>query len=65
MRSIFILVSDRKPQEMTFPLFCMCAQLCLTLCSPMDCSPQGSSVHEIVQVRILEQVSISSSRGYS
>ena len=28
--------------------------LCLTLCHPMDCSPPGSSVHEIVQARILE-----------
>ena len=27
---------------------------CLTLCDPMDCSPSGSSVHEILQARILE-----------
>ena len=26
---------------------------CLTLCDPMDCSPLGSSVHEILQPRIL------------
>ena len=37
-------------------------QLCLTLCNPMDCSPPGSSVHEISQVRILEWVAISFSR---
>ena len=30
------------------------AQLCLTLCDPMDCSPQGSSVHGISEARILE-----------
>ena len=24
---------------------CLCAQPCLTLCHPMDCSPPGSSVH--------------------
>ena len=24
---------------------CLVAQLCLTLCDPMDCSPPGSSVH--------------------
>ena len=30
------------------------AQLCLTLCDPMDCSSPGSSVHEILQARILE-----------
>ena len=31
-------------------------QLCLTLCSPMDCSPPGSSIHRILQARILEWV---------
>ena len=41
-----------------------CAQLCLILCNPMDCSPPGSSVHGIFQTRILERVVISSSRGY-
>ena len=34
------------------------AQLCLTLWDPMDCSPPGSSVHGIVQARILEWVAI-------
>ena len=24
---------------------CLAAQLCLTLCNPVDCSPPGSSVH--------------------
>ena len=38
-------------------------QSCLTLCDPMDCSPAGSSVHEILQTRILEWVSTSYSRG--
>ena len=40
-------------------------QLCPTLCDPMDCSPPGSSVHGILQARILERVAISSSRGSS
>ena len=35
---------------------------CLTLCDPMDHSPPGSSVHGILQARILEWVAISSSR---
>ena len=35
-------------------LWCSCAQLHLTLCNPMDCSPPGSSVHGIFQARILE-----------
>ena len=30
------------------------AQSCLTVCDPMDCSPPGSSVHVILQARILE-----------
>ena len=41
------------------------AQLCLTLCDPMDCSPSGSSVHGVLQARILEWVAIPSSRGSS
>ena len=40
-------------------------QSCLTLCKPMDCSLPGSSVHEILQARILEWVVIPSSRGSS
>ena len=39
------------------------AQLCLTFCDPMDCSPPGPSVHEILQARILEWVAMPSSRG--
>ena len=31
-------------------------QLCLTLCDPLDCRPPGSSVHRILQARILEWV---------
>ena len=38
---------------------------CPTLCNPMDCSPPGSSVHGILQTRILEWVAISFSRGSS
>ena len=30
------------------------AQSCLTLSDPMDCGPPGSSVHGIVQARVLE-----------
>ena len=36
-------------------------QSCLTLCNPMDCSPQGFSVHGILQARILEWVAYPSS----
>ena len=34
-------------------------QSCLTLCSPMDCSLPGSSIHGISQARMLEWVAIS------
>ena len=47
---------------------CVCvlaAQSCLTLCNPMDYSPPGSSVHGILQARILEQVAISLSGDLS
>ena len=47
---------------------CMCAkslQSCLTLCSPMDCSPTDSSVHGILQAGPLEWVAMPSSRGSS
>ena len=41
------------------------AQSCLTLGDPMDGSPPSSSVHGILQARILEWVAISFSRGSS
>ena len=41
------------------------AQLCPTLCNPMDCSLPGSSVHGILQARILGWVAIPFSRGSS
>ena len=41
------------------------AQLCPTLCDPMDCRLPGSSVHGIFRARILEWVAISFSRGSS
>ena len=47
---------------------CMNAKLfqsCPTLCNPMDCSPQGSSVHRIFHASILKWVAVSCSRGSS
>jgi len=35
----------------------MCAQLCLTLCDPMDCSPPVSSVHETLPILLGTRVS--------
>ena len=47
---------------------CVCAKTphsCLTLCDPRDYSLPGSSVHGILQARILERVAKRSSRGSS
>ena len=55
------------PPKVLFEI-CLCAkslQSCLTLCDPMDCSPPGSSVHGVLQARILEWVSMPYSRGPS
>ena len=41
------------------------AQSCPTVCGPVDCSLPGSTVHGIIQERILEWVAISYSRGSS
>ena len=45
-----------------YVLNCFCR---VQLCNPMDCSLPGSSVHGILQARILKWVAISFSRGFS
>ena len=45
--------------------FSLVAQLCPTRCDSMDYNPPGSSVHGILQARILEWVAILFSRGSS
>ena len=52
-------------KHMKWKVKVLVAQLCPTLCNPMDCSQTGSSVHGILQARILEWVAISFSRGSS
>ena len=44
---------------------CLFAQLCPTLCDPMNCTLLGPAVHGILQARILEWVAMPSSRGSS
>ena len=65
---VYLAVLYSFPKDSLF-LLCTCSvlvtQSCLTLCDPMDCSPPGSSVHGILQARILEWVSIHFSRGSS
>ena len=54
------------PCPLQHPVICkLVAQSCLTLCNPLDYSPPGSSVHEILQARILERVAIPFSKGSS
>ena len=48
---------------MKYLLACLLSHV--RLCDPMDCSPPGSSVHGILQARILEWVAMPSSRGSS
>ena len=61
------LSDSNKPTilEVTALYWVLVAQLCTTLCNPMDCSLPGSSVHEIPQARMLEWVAILFSRGSS
>ena len=51
-------------------MLCVCACVlsrfsCVQLCDPMDCCPPDSSLHGILQARILEWVAMPSSRGSS
>ena len=48
-----------------FPYAVLSHQSCVTLCDPLDCTLQGSSVYGIFQVRILKWVAIFFSRGSS
>ena len=61
-----------KPQSIFILILTTCVyvcvlvtQSCLTLCNPVDCSPPGSSVHGILQARMLEWVAVPFSTGSS
>ena len=54
---------NQVPYDYTEMKWSELAQLCLTLCDPVD--PPGSSIHGIHQARVLEWVAISFSRGSS
>ena len=59
---------NKKKPNTHFPLiFFLCSFIqslsCIWLCDPMDGSPPGSSVHGLLQARILEWFAISSSSG--
>ena len=56
---------DLAEMETQWYMKVLVAQSCLTLYDPMDCSLPGSSVHGVLQARILEWVAIPFSRGSS
>ena len=49
-------ITDSTGHESEQTLSVLFAQSCPTLCDPIDCSPPGSSVHGILQARILDGV---------
>ena len=60
-----------RPRNTSFPEtfeilwhIVLVAQSCPTLCNPLDCTPPVSSVHGILQVRMLEWVDIPFSRSF-
>ena len=62
------LISVSTCSSLVYRNVILCVDLALisdSLVTPMDCSLPGSSVHGISQARVLEQVAISSSRGFS
>ena len=56
----YLIVQHNTCHYLTNSCVCSVPQLCLTLCDPTDCSPPASSVHRILQTRILEWVAVSS-----
>ena len=52
-----IVTAQRQRQEVIYKMLetklVLVTQSCLALCNPIDCGPLGSSVHEILQARIL------------
>ena len=66
--STFTSIFKRRKKKNRSVLSCVCARLLqtfLTLCDPMDHSLPSSSVHGILQARILEWVTLPSSRRHS
>ena len=49
----------------SLPVSPVCAQLCPTVCNPMDCSLSGSSVRGLSQARMLDWAAIPDSGGSS
>ena len=56
---------SKNRQYLIFICACSVPSIMSNSLQPMDCSPPGSSVHGILQARILEWVAVPSSRGSS
>ena len=65
LRPVFFLIHKMGDEGTVSYVRAKSLQSCLTLCNPMDCSLPGSSVHGILQARVLEWVAMPSSRGSS
>ena len=62
-KSFWVQVSFLKKKNEGLRAQVLVTQLCPTLCNPVDCSPPGSSVHGILQAKILEWVAMPFSRA--
>ena len=64
-----LMLKEWKSPASQFPFILyvcvLVTQSCPDLCDPIDCSPPGSSVHEILEARILEWVAVPFSRASS
>ena len=58
----YFVTNSLKPHN-TSCVHAKSLRLCPALCDHMDCSPPGSSVHGVLQVKILEWVAVPSSKG--
>ena len=65
LQSLTLQPSDPQTMLCVCLSVCLSVSACLTLCDPTDCGPPGSSVHGILQARILEWVAMPSSKGSS
>ena len=65
IRDCVALPAEQRSRDLSQLVWCVIAQLCLTLGKPVDCSLPHSSVHWIFQARILEWVAVPFSRGSS
>ena len=62
---LHFIISILSLKNFLFKMYVKVTQSCPIFCDPMDSSPPGSSVHGILQARILEWVAIPFSRGSS